>query len=75
MPELLDNKTGDLAKSGEKKRIHKIPAHVKTLYIFLYPKERKLRVPNQVRFSDRLGTAGYPMTFRISPTLPFSLQR
>jgi hypothetical protein len=36
-----------------KKRIHKIPAHMKTLYIFLCPKERKLRVPNEVQFSDR----------------------
>jgi hypothetical protein len=39
MPELLENQTGDLAKSGAKKRIHKIPAHMETLYIFLCPKE------------------------------------
>jgi hypothetical protein len=43
---------------------------METLYIFLCPKERKLHVPNEAQFSDRLGTAGYPMTFRDSPTLP-----
>jgi hypothetical protein len=53
MPELLENQTGDLAKSGTKKRIHKIPVYMETLYIFLCPKERKLRVPNEVQFSDR----------------------
>jgi hypothetical protein len=73
MPELLENQTGDLAKSGAKKRIHKIPAHVETFYILLCPKERKLRVPNEAQFSDRLGTTGYPMTFSASPTLPLSL--
>jgi hypothetical protein len=67
MPELLENQTGDLAKSGAKKRIHKISAHMETLYIFLCPKERKLGVPNEAQFSDRLGTAGYPMTFRLHP--------
>jgi hypothetical protein len=69
MPELLENQTGDLAKSGAKKRIHKIPAHIETLYIFLCPKERKLCVPNEAQFSDGLGMAGYPTTFRASPTL------
>jgi hypothetical protein len=64
MPELLENQTGDFAKSGARKRIHKIPAHIKILYIFLRPKERKLRVPNEVQFSDRLGTVDHPMTFR-----------
>jgi hypothetical protein len=73
MPELLENLTGDLAKSGTKKRIHKIPAHMEILYIFLCPKERKLRVPNEAQFSDRLGTADHPMTFRASPTLPLFL--
>jgi hypothetical protein len=73
MPELLENQTGDLAKSGAEMRIQKIPAHMETLYIFLCPKERKLRVPNKAQFSDRLGTAGYPMTFRASSTLPLSL--
>jgi hypothetical protein len=73
MPEVLENQTGALAKSGTKKRIHKIPAHMENLYIFLCPKERKLRVPNEAQFSDRLGTAGYPMTFSASPTLPLSL--
>jgi hypothetical protein len=53
-----------------KKRIHKVPAHMETLYIFLCPKERKLRVPNEAQFSDRFGRAGYPMTFRGSATLP-----
>jgi hypothetical protein len=56
-----------------KKRLYKIPARVEILCIFLCPKQRKLRVPNQAQFSDRLGTAGYPMTFRRSPTLPLSL--
>jgi hypothetical protein len=51
-----------------KMKIHKIPAHMETLYIFLCPKERKLPVPNEAQFSDRLGTAGYPMTFTASPT-------
>jgi hypothetical protein len=46
---------------------------METLYILLCPKERKLHVPNEVQFSDRWGTAGYPMNFRTSPTLPFSL--
>jgi hypothetical protein len=73
MPESLENQTGDLAKSGAKMRIHKVPAHMETLYIFLCPKERKLRVPNEAQFSDRLETAGYLMTFRASPTLPLSL--
>jgi hypothetical protein len=73
MPELLENQTGDLAKSGAKKRIHKIAAYMETLYIFLCPKERKLCVPNEAQFSDRLGTAGYPMTFRASPTPPLFL--
>jgi hypothetical protein len=73
MPELLENRTGDLAKSAAKKRIHKICAHMETLYILICPKERKLRVPNEAQFSERLGTAGYPMTFRASPTLPLSL--
>jgi hypothetical protein len=73
MPELLENQTGDLAESGAKKRIHKIPARMETLYIFLCPKERKLRVLNEAQFSDRLRTAGFPMTFRGSPTLPLSL--
>jgi hypothetical protein len=72
MPQLLENQTGDLAKSGAKKIAHKIPAHMEILYIFLCPKE-KLRVPKEAQFSDRLGTAGYPMTFRASPTLPLSL--
>jgi hypothetical protein len=69
MPELPENQTGYLAKSGAKKRLHKISAHMETLYIFLCPKERKQRVPNEAQFSDRLGTAGYPMAFRASPTL------
>jgi hypothetical protein len=56
-----------------KTRIHKIPAHMEILYMFLCPKERKLRVPNKSQFSDRLETVGYPMTFRASPTLPLSL--
>jgi hypothetical protein len=73
MPELLENQTGDLAKSGAKKRIHKIPAHMETLYIFLCSKERKLCVSNEAHFSDRLGTAGSPMTFRALPTLSLSL--
>jgi hypothetical protein len=73
MPELLENQTGDLAKSGAKKRIHKIPAHMETLYIILCPKERKLHVPNEAQFSDRLGTAGYPMPSRAARTLPLSL--
>jgi hypothetical protein len=60
MPELLGNHTGDLAKSGEKKRIHKILAHMETPYIFLCPKERKLCVPNEPQFSERSGAAGYP---------------
>jgi hypothetical protein len=47
MPELLENQTGDLAKSEAKKRIHKIPAYMETLYIFLCPKERKLCVHNE----------------------------
>jgi hypothetical protein len=75
MPELLENQTGDLAKSGVKMRIHKIPAHMETLYIILCPKERKPRVPNEAQFSDRLGRVGYLMTFRASPTLPLSLHR
>jgi hypothetical protein len=53
MSELLENQTGDLAKSGAKKRIHKIPAHIETFDIFLCPKERKLRVLNKAQFSDR----------------------
>jgi hypothetical protein len=73
MSELLENQTGDLAKSGAKKRIHKIPADMETLYIFLCPKEIKLHVPNEAQFSDRLETAGYPMPFRASPTLQLSL--
>jgi hypothetical protein len=73
MPGLLENRTGDLAKSGETKRIQKIPADIETIYIFLCLKERKLRVPNQAQFSDRVEAAGYPMTFRASPTLPLSL--
>jgi hypothetical protein len=73
MPEFLENQTGDLVKSGVKMRIHKISAHMETLYIFLCPKERKLRVANETQFSDRLGTVGYPMTFRASPTLPLPL--
>jgi hypothetical protein len=73
MPELLENQTGDLDKSRAKKRIHKILAHMETLYIFLCSKERKLRVPNETQFSDRFETAGYPMTFRASPTHPLSL--
>jgi hypothetical protein len=40
MPELLENQTGDLAKNPAKKRIHKIPAHMETFYIFLCPKEK-----------------------------------
>jgi hypothetical protein len=64
------NQTGDLVKSEEKMRIHKIPAYMESLYVFLCPKERKLRVPNEAHFSDRLGTAGYPMTFRTSHILP-----
>jgi hypothetical protein len=72
MPELLENQTGDLAKSGAKMIIHKIPFYMETLYIFLCPKERKLCVPNEAQFSDRLGTAGCPMTFRVSATLPLS---
>jgi hypothetical protein len=75
MPESLENQTGDLAKSGEKKRIHKITAHTEIIYMFLCPKERKLHVPNEAQFSNRLGTAGYPMTFSASPTLPLSLYR
>jgi hypothetical protein len=47
MPELLENRTGDLAKSGAKKRIHKIPAHMNIeascdldfLLLFEHPKE------------------------------------
>jgi hypothetical protein len=58
MPELLENQTGDLAKSQAKKRIHTIPAHIETLYIFLCPEERKPRVPNEAQFSERSGTAG-----------------
>jgi hypothetical protein len=73
MPELLENQTGDLAKRGAKKRIHKIPVHMEILSIFLCPKERKLRVPSEAQFSGRLEMAGYPMTFRGSPTLPLSL--
>jgi hypothetical protein len=72
MSKLLEKQTGDVAKSGEKKRIHKIHGHRETLYIFLSPKERKPRVPNTAQFSDRLGTAGYPMTFMASPTHPLS---
>jgi hypothetical protein len=72
MPELLENQTRNLAKSGAKMRIHKIPAHMGTLYIFLCPKERKLRAPNEAQFSDHFGTAVYPMTFSDSPTLPLS---
>jgi hypothetical protein len=72
MSELLENQTGDLAKSGAKKRTHKIPARMETIYIFLCPKERKLRVPNEAQFSDRLGKTGYPMTFWASPTLLLS---
>jgi hypothetical protein len=49
-----------------------MPVHMKTLYIFLCPKERKQPVHNEAQFSDRLGTAGYPMTFKGSPTLPLS---
>jgi hypothetical protein len=56
-----------------KKRIHKIPADMETLYIFLCPKERKLCIPGEAQVSDRLGTAGYPMIFKASPTLPLSL--
>jgi hypothetical protein len=73
MPELLENQTGDLTKSGTKKKIHKIPAHMETLYIFFCPKESKLRIPNEAQFSYRLGMAGYPMTFRASPTHQLSL--
>jgi hypothetical protein len=53
MSEFLENQTSDLAKGGAKKRIHKIPVHMETLYILLCPKERKLHVPNEVQFSDR----------------------
>jgi hypothetical protein len=73
MPELLENHTGDSAKSGAEQRIHKILAHMETLYIFLCLKERKLGVPNEAQFSDWLGTAGYPMTFRASLTPLLSL--
>jgi hypothetical protein len=45
MPELLENQTGDLVKSGAKMRIHKIPAHMETIDIFLCPKERKTVCP------------------------------
>jgi hypothetical protein len=38
MLELLENQTGDLAKSVAKMRIHKITAYVETLYIFFCPK-------------------------------------
>jgi hypothetical protein len=41
MPELLENQAGDLAKSGTTLRIHTVPAHMETFYIFLCPKERK----------------------------------
>jgi hypothetical protein len=71
MPELLENQTDDLAKSGAKTRIHKIPAHIETLSIFLCSKERKLRVPNEAQFLDGLGTAGYPMTSGLPPLSPF----
>jgi hypothetical protein len=53
MLELLENQTGDLAKSGAKNRIPKIPVQMETFYIFLCPKERKLRIPNKAQFSDR----------------------
>jgi hypothetical protein len=62
-----------LGEKRGKMKIHKIPAHMETFYIFLCPKERKPRVPSEAQFSDRLGMAVYPMTFRASPTLPLSL--
>jgi hypothetical protein len=72
MPELLENQTGDLAKGGAKKRIHKIPAHHET-FTDSSVQKKKLCVPKEAQFSNRLGMTGYPMTFRASPTLPLSL--
>jgi hypothetical protein len=53
MSKLLENLTGDWGKSGAKKRIHEVLARMETLYIFLCPKDRRLRVHNEAQFSDR----------------------
>jgi hypothetical protein len=50
MPELLENQTGDLAKSGVKMKIHKISAHMETLCIFLCAKERNCVSPTRLNF-------------------------
>jgi hypothetical protein len=62
-----------LGQKWGKKENSQNPCSYGNFYIFLCPKERKLRVPNEAQFSDFLGTASYPMTFRDSLTLSLSL--
>jgi hypothetical protein len=42
-----------LRQKRGKKRIHEVLARMETLYIFLCPKDRRLRVHNEAQFSDR----------------------